>query len=242
MLDASERVRNLSAPTHSMPPATCPNCRSSAPIVYRGMLAYCTSCGAPRIPLAAKSTNLAGKPSIIGGALTRVLGWIVLSGGVALGLALLGLLQAIFPAGFAGFAVGLPIMALAVLFGTLLLRGGKSLESTGVTEQRETRTAAVFSLAENRGGIITAADVGAALGLPVASADALLTDLAKTTPDHVVLEIDEQGGVFYRVNARGLSRVQSFDEKLRVAQSAQPAQPLESDDVKEPSLRTRTRA
>jgi hypothetical protein len=224
-----------------MTPATCPNCRASAPIVYRGVLAYCTSCGAPRLPLAAKSTNLTGKPSIIGGALTRVLGWIVLSGGVALGLALLGLLQAIFPAGFAGFAVGLPIIALAVLFGTLLLRGGRSLESSGVTEQRETRTAAIFALADKRGGVVTAADVAGALGLSTPSADELLTALAKSNPDHVVLEIDEQGGIFYRVSARGLSRVQSFDEKLRVA--SQPADAHEaSEPSDEPALRTRTRA
>ncbi len=228
-----------------MTPATCPNCRSSAPIVYRGVLAYCTSCGAPRLPLVAKSTNHAGKPSIIGGALTRVFGWIVLSGGVALGLALLGIFQAIFPAGFAGFAVGLPIIALAILFGTLLLRGGRSLESSGVNEQRETRTAAIFSLAEKRGGMVTAADVAGALGLSTQSADELLTALAKSNPDHVVLEIDEQGGIFYRVNARGLSRVQSFDEKLRVAQSTTPATPateLVDEASAEPALRTRTRA
>jgi hypothetical protein len=228
-----------------MPPVTCPNCRSSAPIVYRGVLAYCTSCGAPRVPLTAKSTNLAGKPSIIGGALTRVLGWIVLSGGVALGLALLGIFQAIFPAGFAGFAVGVPIIVLAILFGTLLLRGGRSLESTGVSAQRETRTAAIFSLAESRGGIVTAEGVGAALGLSTENADGLLTTLAKSNPEHVVLEIDEQGGVFYRVSARGLSRVQSFDEKLRVAQSAPPAPSAEQaadETVDEAALRTRTRA
>jgi len=211
--------------------------------VYRGVLAYCTSCGAPRLPLAAKSTNLTGKPSIIGGALTRVLGWIVLSGGVALGLALLGLLQAIFPAGFAGFAVGLPIIALAVLFGTLLLRGGRSLESSGVTEQRETRTAAVFSLADKRGGVVTAADVAGALGLSTSSADELLTTLAKSNPDHVVLEIDDQGGIFYRVSARGLSRVQSFDEKLRIASQPHEGAAREaSEPSDEPALRTRTRA
>jgi hypothetical protein len=211
--------------------------------VYRGVLAYCTSCGAPRLPLAAKSTNLTGKPSIIGGALTRVLGWIVLSGGVALGLALLGLLQAIFPAGFAGFAVGLPIIALAVLFGTLLLRGGRSLESSGVTEQRETRTAAVFSLADKRGGVVTAADVAGALGLSTPSADELLTTLAKSNPDHVVLEIDDQGGIFYRVSARGLSRVQSFDEKLRIASQPHEGAAREaSEPSDEPALRTRTRA
>jgi hypothetical protein len=230
-----------------MTPVVCPNCRSSAPIVYRGVLAYCTSCGAPRTPLVARSTNHAGKPSMIGGALTRVAGWIVLSGGIAIGLALLGLLQALFPAGFAGFAVGGPIIVLAAVLGFLLLRGGKSLESTGEAEQRETRITAILSLGDHRGGNVTAADVATALAIPTARADEILTDLAKTRPEQVVLEIDEHGGVFYRVSSRGLSRVESFDEKLRVAQTArtEPAEPEQAaapthDDAA--TLRTRTRA
>jgi hypothetical protein len=192
--------------------------------VYRGVLAYCTACGAPRVPLVAKSTTLAGKPSIIGGALTRVAGWIILSGGTALGLALLGILQAIFPAGFAGWAVGLPIITIAITVGALLLRGGRSLESTGIAEQRGTHEAAIFSLAEQRGGAVTAPQVAQAIGITVERADALLTELAKARPDHVVLEIDEQGGIFYRVSARGLSRVQSFDQKLRVAEAQHSAE------------------
>lgn len=202
------------------PADVCPQCKSRAPIVYRGVFAYCTACGASRLPLAAKSTNLAGKPSIIGGALTRVAGWIVLSGGVALGLALLGILQAIFPAGFAGWAVGLPIVCLSVLFGVLLLRGGRSLEGAGVAAQKDTHVAAIFSLAEQNQNTLTAAQVASAVGMSMASADALLTELAKTRPDHVVLEVSDAGDVFYRVSARGLSRVQSFDNRLRVAEAA----------------------
>jgi len=218
-------MRNLRAgelPPLSPPsafPATCPSCRRNAPIVYRGVLAYCTACGAPRVPLATKATNLAGKGSILGGTLARVFGWIVIGSGLVVGLGLLGLLQAIFPGGLAGWLVGVPILLFALVIGVALLRGGRSLESTGVAEQRETRVQAIFSLAENRGGIVTAPGVAGALGVSTAQADALLTDLAKTHPDHVVLEIDDQGGVFYRVSERGLSRVQAFDEKLRVATS-----------------------
>src|SRR5206468_10197896 len=65
-----------------------------------------------------------------------------ISGGTAFGLALLGILQAIFPEGFAGWAVGGPIIAIAVTIGALLLRGGKSLESSGVAEQTNTHTSA----------------------------------------------------------------------------------------------------
>ncbi len=192
------------------------------------------------MPLTTKSTNLAGKASIIGGGLTRVAGWIILAGGVALGLALLGLLQAIFPAGFAGWAVGMPIIVIAVTIGTLLLRGGRSLESTGIAEQRGTHEAAIFSLAELRGGTLTAPQVAEAIGVPVPRADELLTELAKARPDHVVLEIDEQGGVFYRVSARGLSRVQSFDQKLRVAQAASHDGAQEPVEQEAAALRSRT--
>ena len=218
-------------------PGACPNCRSTAPIVYRGVMAYCTSCGSQRLPLVAKSTNHAGKPRIIGGALARAFGWAVLAGGVAIGLALMGILQAIFPAGFAGFAVGLPIMVIATAIGVAMLRAGRSLESTGVAEQRDTRTAAIFSLADNRSGVVTAADVAGSLGMATAEADELLTNLAKTRPDHVVLEVDDQGGMFYRVSSRGLSRVQSFDEKLRV--SSEQHDPASAEA---PGLRTRSRA
>jgi hypothetical protein len=209
------------------------------------VLAYCTACGAQRFPLVAKSTNHAGKPRIIGGALTRVFGWIVLSGGVTLGLVLLGLLQAIFPAGFAGLVVGLPIIVISSMLGIALLRGGRSLESTGVAEQRETRESAVFSLADNKNGIVTAQDVAASFGMGVADADALLTTLAKERPDHVTLEVDDQGGIFYRVSARGLSRVQSFDEKLRVATMPQTESRTVDGTVAESvptDVRTRTRA
>ena len=217
----------------------CPSCRRSAPIVYRGVLAYCTACGQSRIPLVAKSTNLAGKASIIGGGLTKVAGWIVLAGGTAFGLAMLGILQAIFPAGFAGWAVGGPIIAIAVAVGALLLRGGKSLESSGVAEQRDTHTSAIFQLAEHNQNTVTAAQVAGAIGVSAQSADELLTALAKAQPDHVVLEVDDQGNVFYRVSARGLSRVASFDEKLRVAQEAAHDDEAEAH-VESGALRGRT--
>ena len=51
----------------------CPRCRQNAPIVYRGVNAFCTACGAPRSVLANTSVNLAGQPSKVGGQVTRVL-------------------------------------------------------------------------------------------------------------------------------------------------------------------------
>jgi hypothetical protein len=203
-------------------------------------MAYCTACGAPRVPLVAKSTNLAGKPSMIGGALARVFGWIVLAGGAAFGLALLGLLQALFPAGFAGWAVGVPIILIAVVVGLLLMRGGRSLESSGEAEQRQTHTAAIFSLAEQSGNVVTPAQVAAAVGISADRADQILTELAKAQPEHVMLEVDDAGGLFYRVSARGLSRVQSFDQRLRVAEAGAPAEAEHAPEAGANALRGRT--
>jgi len=56
-----------------------------------------------------------------------------------------------------------------------------------------------------------------------------------------VLEVDDQGNVFYRVSARGLSRVASFDEKLRVAQEAKiETADADHDAAESGALRGRT--
>ena len=46
--------------------------------------------------------------------------------------------------------------------------------------------------------MITAMDAAHALGISPAEADALLTDLAKTSSDQVSLELDDEGGIFFR--------------------------------------------
>jgi hypothetical protein len=179
----------------------CPRCRQNAPIVYRGVAAYCTACGAPRVPLASSSVTLAGQPSKVGGTVTRVFGWIVLGIGWATALLLGGLLLALFPEGMAWLVVGLPIAFVSSLFGYLLLRSGRGLQELGTGEQKSARTKAIFALAQNRRGMVTARDAAQALDIRPEEADALLTELAKTAPDQVVLEIDDAGGVFYRFPA-----------------------------------------
>jgi hypothetical protein len=46
--------------------------------------------------------------------------------------------------------------------------------------------------------MVTAADVAQSLDVPHEEADALLTELAKTIPDQVSLEVDDAGGIYYR--------------------------------------------
>jgi hypothetical protein len=190
----------------------CPHCGQNAPLVYRGVVPYCTACGGIRAPLTNRSVNMAGKPSSVGGTVAGVFGWLMLLGG--LGVA--GVLATIFALlhfPILALAVGGPIGLLALLIGGGLVMGGKKLRTRGATEQKDTRVEAIFALAQTRNGILLAADVARALAIPVDEADALLTTLAKTDSDHVSLEINDDGGMYYRFsNAPWMS-----EERFRVA-------------------------
>lgn len=217
-----------------MATAVCPHCRKDAPIVYRGVAAYCTGCGAARLPLTAASVNLAGQSWQVTGQVARVLGWLVLVGGLSVATMVLGLLLAIFPGVLGATLFAAPIAAASVGAGVWLLRSGRTLQSAGKGAEHRTKAQAIFALAQHRGGTVTAYDAAAALALAPAQADALLTELAKTDPDHVAVEIDEHSGaVFYQVDPSGHVRARVFDERVRVAGAA--PEPLEV--LQEPATR-----
>lgn len=174
----------------------CPRCRTFAPIVYRGLLAYCTACGAPRTPLVSPSVNLAGKPAAVGGTLARVSGWLALGFGMATAAGC-GLFFYEAVSANAGLAVGLPIAIVSAVVGMLLLRGGSSLKQSAGAARTRAKEEAIFALAATRGGILSALDVAAALSLPHDEADQALTELASRMPDRTVLEIDEREGSVY---------------------------------------------
>jgi hypothetical protein len=142
--------------------------------------------------------NLAGKTSKVGGVVARVFGWLVLAVGLSMALMLGLFFQWLFPGGIVGFVVGVPIAVACAVTGFLLLRGGRALHQTGTAAEREARSRAIFALAQNRGGMLSALDVATALGLAPPAADALLTQMAKETPEQVSLEIDDSGGVYFR--------------------------------------------
>lgn len=180
----------------------CPRCRQNAPIVYRGVNAFCTACGAPRSVLTPGSVNLAGQPSKVGGAITRVLGWIVLVVGtlVAAGtLAMCGSLVGMAAA--APYILSVPIALVTWVLSYFLLKGGKQLEQSGTDAQKATRTQAVFALANNRGGVVTAHDLAQAIGVMPTEADDILTAMAKEDSDHVSIEVDDNGNIYYRFAA-----------------------------------------
>lgn len=170
--------------------------------------------------------------------MARVIGWIVIGGGLSLSLAAAALFQALFPAGFVGWAIGVPFSILSLVVGFALLRSGKVLSATGESEEKNTRTAGLMALAGNRGGRLSAEDAARALGLNAAEADKLLTALAKERPEEVSLEFDDQGAVYYRfASFAPATRVASADVRSRVASGVEPL--AESLQGVEPSSNAR---
>src|ERR1700722_475573 len=191
----------------------CPHCGRDAPIVYRGVVPYCTACGALRAPLATPSINLAGKSSQMGGTVASVAGWLVLLVGLSIAGGLALLLWALF-SGVAAAVVKLPIAVIAAVAGLLLLRGGSSLRRSGADAERETRDQALLSMAGHHGPV-TAVDAARLLNVTVATADAMLTELAKRDPDRIALDVDDQGVVWYRL-ARPFSEMPAPRDRERL--------------------------
>jgi hypothetical protein len=140
--------------------------------------------------------NLAGKPSKVGGAVASIAGAVVLLVGLSAALGLGLLLYALVTAPVA-LAIALPIALVVLVFGVVLLTGGRSLSRSGASAERSTREQALLALAAHRGAV-TAAEAAQALGMGVAEADGMLTALAKRDPERVKVDVDEQGGVWYR--------------------------------------------
>ena len=142
-LEWSERPE---APRESSP--MCPHCGREAPIVYRGVVPYCTACGALRAPLSTPSINLAGKSVADGGDASPA--WPGGSccssasrsrsgfGAPPLGSVLRGRRRSRWPCPFA---------LIATVIGALLLRGGSSLRQSGADAERATRDQALLSMA-----------------------------------------------------------------------------------------------
>jgi len=152
--------------------------------------------------------NLAGKPSRIGGVVASVVGWLVLvvGGSISLGIALL---FAAFGAAAVGAAIALPFAIVSLAIGVVLVRRGASLNRAGLEAERETRAQALLAVVAHRGSV-TAAEAAQALGVGVAEADAMLTELAKREPDRLAVDVDDQGIVRYR-----LARI-AGDSRVRV--------------------------
>jgi hypothetical protein len=168
-----------------------------------------------RAPFSGKALALAGQPSKFGGRVGRALGIAVLVFGLLLAAVLVLSLQLLWPAENIGYALGLPVALVSVVVSTLLWLAGRRLNRVGVDAEREARVEALYALAVNRGGTLTVTDAAHSLQLAAPQVDALLSDLAKTQPEYVSLELDDAGEPFYLFSGAG-TRPHPFGAKYRV--------------------------
>lgn len=197
----------------------CPSCRQRTPVVMRGIQAHCVACGAPRGFFGSPSVNLAGQPSRIGGIAAVSVGVFVLVLGLSLA-ALFGLiLQSVFPASFVGWAVAIPIVAMTLLFGLLLVLGGRRLRRHGEERKQSVQLGAVKALIAHRSPI-TALDVASALQVTETEADRLLTILATHPDEPLYLDVDDNGQVLYGVTPDE-RRFRVLEEQLRAAEQGE---------------------
>jgi hypothetical protein len=210
----------------------CPFCRQRAPLVYRGVVPFCTGCGRVRAPFSGASVNLAGQPSKVGGAVTRVIGWMVLVIGLVFAL-FAGLLAGAVATVATGFAFGVPLALLFGIFGMLLLRGGQKLQSAGENVQRVTREQAAFAVASQQGGVVSIPAVAHALNITETEADALLTHMAKTDSDRVAMDVDDEGAIYFRMSEiPGMhKRVAMNEPRVRVDERAERETRGEKRDI-----------
>jgi hypothetical protein len=198
----------------------CPHCRTAAPLVYRGISAYCSACGAKRTVLSGSSLTHAGQPAQVGGAMVQVVGWLALLFGLSFS-AIVSLIVWVFaPFLTAAITFGvLSVMTLAVFFA--LKKGGQKLAESGDESRDMRREQALFALAAAQGGTLQAGQAATALDCPVNEADALLTKLAKSRED-VGIEVGDQGEVFYT-----FARVVTFSPSggVQSATFTHPVQP-----------------
>jgi len=193
----------------------CPHCHQKAPILYKGVFAFCSACEKPRAPFSDKALAFAGRPSKLGGRVGRALGALVLLFGVLLAAALMLFFQLLWPAKNIGYALGSPIALISVVLGLALLIASSRLGRAGAETERQTRIEAIYALAVHRDGMLTTADTARSLQLDPASVDALLSELSRTEPQYISLEFDENGQPFYLFSRAG-TRAHPFGAKYRV--------------------------
>jgi hypothetical protein len=194
----------------------CPSCGQNAPLVYRGVSAFCSACGQPRVPFTANAVSLKGKPAKIGGTVAAVAGWLLMFGSLAAALIVGAIFQALFPAAVLGWVLGGVIAAAGVGVSLLLLLGGRALRRSGTNAAESARLDALGTLAAHQRGNVTAQNASETLGCTYEEADAFLTTLAKRPDSGVSLEVDDDGKIYYRFARYAPPPVWPSDAKVRV--------------------------
>jgi hypothetical protein len=144
-----------------------------------------------------------------------MLGYLVLVGGIGTAATLMLLFAFLAPTSVMGYAVGIPVAVFSLMVGLGLIHAGRRLHRFGTDAEREARERALYALAANRGGLLTALDGARALNLSVADVETVLNEWTKRDPEHVSLEIDEDGALFYLFSRPG-ERRDTFGKRYRV--------------------------
>ena len=147
--------------------------------------------------------NVSGKPARWGGIAARVAGWSALVIGLSVALLVGALAQAIAPHGIVGYVLGGLIGAGTLAVSTGLLIGGRSLEKSGEHTERAVQEQTLFGLAKTRSGIVTSVEAARALDMEVQDADRLLSDMAKRADGAFLLEVDDNGTLYYVLREQG---------------------------------------
>ncbi|MFO0663548.1 MAG: hypothetical protein U0174_06330 [Polyangiaceae bacterium] len=206
----------------------CPRCGQQAPLVYRGVIPYCTACGAPRAPLVAKSVTYAGKTAQVGGTVAKAFGWGALAMGLPVALFFFSVLTWLFDSATVGAIFGVPILCFTVALWLIGFLSGRSLKKSGDESQRTTHEQAVFALAVTRKGNLTGQEVAHAMGLSLSASEELLTDMAKRLPDQMAVDVDDQGVLHYRFPRIDLEhRIRVTEEEQRIANEVHQAEVVE---------------
>lgn len=169
--------------------------------------------------------TLAGQPAKVGGIAATLAGSFVLVAGLSLALLVGLLLQSIWPGAFVGWAFAVPIVALTLFFGFLLLLGGRRLRRRGGETRRSVQLAAIRAFVAHRGGSVTAAEAARALNLSESDADALLTEFAKDPTADVSMDVGDDGIIRYDFN-REEKRWRVLDETQSTASAPDAAEEL----------------
>ncbi len=179
---------------------------------------------------------MVGQPSRVGGLVARALGWLVLFGGMLLAIGVGVGAQLLFPNGFVGALLGLLLGVPSVVLGVGLIRGGAKLHQSGTSAERDARVQAIHALAANRGGALTALDVSASLEIPRTQAEALLDALAREDFEHIAVDVDANGTVVYRFDAKTRVRI---DPEVARSPNRDEWERLEAQAEAEKQARTR---
>jgi hypothetical protein len=180
---------------------SCPKCGQNAPIVLRGVEAFCTVCNARRTPFGGDILNLAGTPERIGGHAARWFGWGAMSVGLfvafTVGLVVQAIASMITPGSWLGLAVGLPIALLSVVLGLTGIIGGNKLGRAGEARLLDKQRDIIRALAGHQRGVVKVSDAARALGVDEPRADSVLGALAREPAENISLDIDDDGNVIY---------------------------------------------